>query len=160
MIIGSINSNYKARQWVINFAKRYFTNNSIFINTDNDPNWTLLGEFDYSNKILGFCPKNLPNNQSKHVQYRVVNENIDYFEKMCKSKYLLCPAGDSTWSFRFYEVLMCKSIPIVESWHHTYRTKEEANIKYKYVLYKDIEIDIIYDDYINENTIIFERYHL
>jgi len=102
----------------------------------------------------------MPNNQSKKVQYRVVKENIDYFEKMCKSKFILCPAGDSSWSFRFYEVLMCKSIPIVESWHHTYRTREEADFNYKYVLYQDIENDIICDDYVNINTNIFENNHL
>ena len=70
--IGSINSNYKARKWVIDFAKKYFTNNSIFINTDNNTQWKLLGTFDYSNKILGFNPKDQPDNQSKKVQYRVV----------------------------------------------------------------------------------------
>ena len=158
--IGSIKSNYKKRKWVIDFAKKYFTCNSIFINTDNDTNWVLLGSFDYSNMNIGFCPKNMENNQSKKIQYRVVNENIEYFEKMCKSKYCLCPAGDAPWSFRFYEVLMCKSIPIVESWHHTYRTKEEANIKYKYILYQNIDNNINCDDYVNENTIIFENYHL
>jgi hypothetical protein len=158
--IGSIDSNYEARKWVIDFAKKYFTDNSIFINTDNNPDWALLGSFDYSDKNLGFCPKKMPNNQSKKVQYRVVKENIDYFEKMCKSKFILCPAGDSSWSFRFYEVLMCKSIPIVESWHHTYRTREEADFNYKYVLYQDIENDIICDDYVNINTNIFENNHL
>jgi hypothetical protein len=163
--IGSINSNYESRKWVIDFAKKNFTNNSIFINTDNDTNWISLGSFDYSNKKLGYCPKIMPNNHTKKVQYRVVKENITYFGTMCRSKYCLCPAGDAPWSFRFYEVLMCKSIPIVESWHHTYRTKEEANINYKYVLYENIndEInydEINYDDYINENIRIFENYHL
>jgi hypothetical protein len=158
--IGSINSNNKSRKWVIDFAKKKFTNNSIFINTDNNPNWISLGSFDYSNKNLGYCPKNMPNNQSKKVQYRVVKENMEYFETMCRSKYCLCPAGDAPWSFRFYEVLMCKSIPIVESWHHTYRTKEEANINYKYVLYKNINDEINYNEYINENIRIFENYHL
>ena len=160
VFIGSLNSNYERRKWVIDFAKKYFTKNSIFINTDNVPNWVWLGEFDYTNINLGFCPQRVPNNQSNLVQYRVVKENIDYFEKMCQSKFVLCPAGDSSWSFRFYEVLMCKSIPIVESWHHTYRTKEESNIKYKYILYNNIDKNIIYDDYISENTIIFEKNHL
>ncbi len=158
--IGSINSNYERRRWVIDFAKNHFTNNSIFINTDNDPNWASLGAFDYSTKKSCYCPRNMPDNQSKRVQYRVVKENLEYFENMCKSKYCLCPAGDAPWSFRFYEVLMCKSIPIVESWHHTYRTKEEANINYKYVLHQDIDNDISYHDYVNENTRIFENYHL
>ena len=158
--IGSIDSNYETRKWVIDFAKKYFTDNSIFINTDNNPNWELLGSFDYSNKIVGYCPKKMPDNQSKQVQYRIVKENLGYFETMCKSKYCLCPAGDAPWSFRFYETLMCKSIPIVESWHHTYRTKQEASIKYKYVLYQDIENTIDYDDYVDENIRIFENYHL
>ena len=158
--IGSINSNYEARKWVIDFSKKYFTNNSIFINTDNNPTWESLGPFDYTNKKLGYCPKSMPNNQSWKVQYRIINENIEYFETMCQSKFVLCPAGDAPWSFRFYEVLMCKSIPIVESWHHTYRTKEEANISYKYILYENIDNKINYDDYINENIIIFEKYHM
>jgi hypothetical protein len=158
--IGSINSNYKRREWVINFAKKYFTHNSIFINTDNNPKWVSLGSFDHSNENLGFCPKNAPQNQSRNVQYRHIKDNITYFETMCKSKYCLCPAGDGTWSFRFYEILMCKSIPVVESWHHTYRTAQESQINYKYILYQNIDDDINYDNYINENKKIFENHHL
>jgi hypothetical protein len=158
--IGSIESNYQERQWVIDFAKKYFTCNSIFINTDNKPDWKSLGTFDYSNNNLGFCPKNTPDNNSKKIQYRVVKENIYYFEKMCQSKFVLCPAGDAPWSFRFYEILMCKSIPIVKSWHHTYRTKEEAEINYKYLLIEDIKNDLMYDDYMNENIYLFEKHHL
>ena len=162
--IGSIKSNYQTRKWIIDFAKKYFTTNSIFINTDikydNKNTWELLGPFDYSNMNMGYCPKNEPDNQAKNVQYRVVKENIEYFERMCQSKFILCPAGDSSWSFRFYEVIMCKSIPIVESWHHTYRTKEESKLKYKYILYKNIDNEIIYEDYINDNTKIFEKYHM
>jgi len=160
--IGSINSCYERRIWVIDFAKKNFTNNSIFINTDDNPEWLPIGSFDYSNMKIGFCPKSQHDNQSKHVQYRIVKDNIDYFRKMCQSKFVLCPAGDAPWSFRFYEVLMCKSIPIVESWHHTYRTKEEAKLNYKYILYQDIENikNINYNDYVDENTRIFVNYHL
>jgi hypothetical protein len=161
--IGSIKTSIKNREWVIDFAKKYFTTNSIFINTDNNPNWTLLGPFDYSHMKLGFCPKEQKNNQSKDVQYRIVKENIFYFETMCQSKYILCPAGDAPWSFRFYETLMCKSIPIVLSWHHTYRTKQESEIEYKYVLSDNFEEEIKninYDDYINKNDTIFRKYHL
>jgi len=156
--IGSIKSCYERRKWVIEFAKKNFTKNSIFINTDEE--WEVLGSFDYSKKIKGYCPKIQVDNQSKNVQYRIVKENKEYFENMCQSKYVLCPGGDAPWSFRFYEVLMCKSIPIVESWHHTYRTKEESIIKYKYIMYNEIENDINYDDYVEENTRLFEKYHM
>ena len=162
--IGSISSNVEKRKWVIEFAKKYFTSNSIFINTDDCQDWVSLGEFDYTNThlISTFCPKKTPypENQERVIQYRIVKDNKDYFEKMCQSKYVLCPCGDSSWSFRFYEVLMCKSLPIVETWHHTYRTKEESNINYNFVLYNKIEEEIIYDEYINNNIIIFENNHL
>ncbi len=160
--IGSIQSNYSERVWIIDFAKKYFTSNSIFINTDRYPKWTLLGDFDYSHKKMGYCPKDQSNNQSKKVQYRVVEENIHYFESMSKSKFVLCPAGDAPWSFRFYEVLMCKSIPIVKSWHHTYRTKEESEIEYKYILNTDqdaFDNPFLYDEFVKENTKLFDTYH-
>jgi len=164
--IGSINSNYESRKWCIEFAKKNFTSNSIFVNTDNDLNWELLGDFDYSNQNLGYCPKlaGYPKNQSKQIQYRIIQENLFYFETMRQSNFVLCPAGDAPWSFRFYEILMCKSIPIVESWHHTYRTKEESKLKYKYLLFNNIE-EILnientsYNDLVNENTNIFETFH-
>jgi hypothetical protein len=164
--IGSINSSYNNRKWIIEFVKKYFTQNSIFINTDTNTNtnqdWQLLGDYDWSNKGLGFCPKSQINNQSKDVQYRIVKDNLFYFQTMCQSKFILCPAGDSSWSFRFYEILICKSIPIVESINHTYRTMEEANIKYEYILANSIKkiTDINYNELIAKNTILFKQYHL
>lgn len=167
--IGSINSSVENRQWVIDFAKSYFTSNSYFVNTDSDPNWKLLGDFDYSikHKELFYNPKEQKNYLSKQVQYRLVNENIEYFKKMSQSKFILCPAGDSPWSFRFYETLMCRSIPIVIYWHHTYRTRQESKINYKYFLSTDIEKinminnnDILYNKCVDENTSIYKNYHL
>lgn len=158
--IGSINSNYEARKWVIEFAKKYFTTKSIFVNTDEEESWVSLGEFDFTNNFSCYNPKKQEDNQSAKVQYRVVNENKEYFETMCKSKFVLCPAGDSSWSFRFYEVLMCKSLPIVFSWHHTYRTKEESQIGYKFILYDNLNMEYSYEDYLKENIFLFEKYHL
>lgn len=99
VFIGSINSNDKNRKWVIDFAEKHFTDNSIFVNTDNPPNWVALGKFDYTNHFAGFCPRHNKDNQCKHVQYRVVQDNIEYFETMCKSTYCLCPAGDAPVEF-------------------------------------------------------------
>lgn len=54
---------------------------------------------------------------------------------------------------------MCGTIPIVESWHHTYRTLIESKINYKYFLYNSF--NIFYDnEIINYNYNIFEKYHL
>lgn len=160
--IGSIMSDYENRKWIIDFAKKYFTSNSIYINTDNDTNCELLGDYDYSKKSLGFNPKIAYDSQSKKVQYRIIQENLFYFQTMRQSKFILCPAGDSPWSFRFYETLMCKSIPIVQSWHHTYRTSEESTINYEYILADNIESinDISYNNLVDKNTSIFKQFHL
>jgi len=158
--IGSINSDYKGRKWVINFCKEKFTKNSIYINTDikKDSDYKLLGEYDYSLKGLGYSPKEEKNYESEKVQYRKVEENKFYFETMCQSKFILCPRGDAPWSFRFYETLMCKSIPIVENFEHTYRTKEESFIDYKYLL---VDEEHIYNEkIIKENNRIFKKYHM
>ena len=60
---------------------------------------------------------------------------------------------------------MCKSIPIVESWHHTYRTKQEATIPYNYIL-SDNKLfqeatNTLYDkNMIETNTELFLKYHM
>jgi hypothetical protein len=185
--IGSMNPLHNNRQWLIEFAQKYFTTKSVFINTDQDPNWVSLGSFDYSHANLGFCPRLQPDNQSRNTQYRIVAENLFYFETLRKSKYALCPIGDTYWSFRFYETLMCKTIPMVTSWHHTYRTKEESKINYKYIRLDTSEegrpggynIHVTsdadnyalvsttepreiesYDDIVKHNSLIFEEFHL
>lgn len=164
--IGSIQSCYHMRKWVIDFATKYFTSNSIFVNTDYTNDWISLGSFDYSSKMLGFCPKNNNDNQSKHVQFRIVEENVFYFQTMKQSKFVLCPAGDADWSFRFYEVLMCKSLPIVELKKHTYRTTEESQFQYEHLLSTDIHDinnimndEIKYNELINKNSTLFELHH-
>jgi len=138
----------------------------VFVNTDlvkkPDTPWTRLGVFDKSLERLGFNPKHQPDNNSRTAQYRVVQENKFYFETMCRSKFVLCPAGDAPWAFRWYEILMCKSLPIVLSWHHTYRTAEEATIPFQHVLVNIISthlpaINANYDELVAYNTRLFKN---
>jgi hypothetical protein len=158
--IGSLTSNRKEREWVIDFALNNFTSNSIFINTDANSNWEKLGDYDYTQFKHGFCNKHHPEPESRESTFRIIKENAYYFETMCQSRYVLCPAGDTSWSFRFYETIMCKSIPIVKSYHHTYRTVSESHIPYKYKLSTDSITDADYDTMVSENTALFEKFHL
>jgi hypothetical protein len=79
--IGSINSSYDKRKWIIDFAKKYFTKDSIFINTDNNQSWEVLGSFDltYSHQHLTYNPNAQHDNQSRQVQFREVEDNLFYF---------------------------------------------------------------------------------
>ena len=38
----------------------------------------------------------------------------DYYDVISKSKFTLTPTGDCPWSYRFFEAIMCLSIPILE----------------------------------------------
>jgi hypothetical protein len=69
----------------------------------------------------------------------------------------LCPAGDAPWSMRFYESLLCRSIPIVEKIQHTGRNDLEYAIGYKYYLLGDDKM-IYRPDWAEENFNKFIRY--
>lgn len=162
--MGTINSKgiKNSRQWVIEFAKKNFTNKSYFLNTDDEPNWKSLGSFDYTNSGKGYNPRNnrTLTKDLQNLRYNPLENDKEYLQIMCQSKYCLCPAGDATWSFRFYEALMCRSLPIVESEYHAYRTKEESKLGYKFLLLEDFKKKINYKKLIDGNTIIFDRNHL
>jgi hypothetical protein len=44
-----------------------------------------------------------------------------YFRHLANSKFVLCPAGDYVWTYRFFEAAMCGAIPIVEESCDSYR---------------------------------------
>jgi len=39
----------------------------------------------------------------------------EYYDILCKSKFTLTPTGDCPWSYRFFEAILCFSIPILEN---------------------------------------------
>ena len=44
----------------------------------------------------------------------------DYFRLLASSKFVLCPSGDYTWSYRFFEACRCGAIPIIEDFCSIY----------------------------------------
>ena len=38
-----------------------------------------------------------------------------YFNQMARAKFVLCPDGDFTWTYRFFEAAIFRAIPIVEN---------------------------------------------
>jgi hypothetical protein len=130
------------RQWILEFARKYFTSQSIFQVTDRNArrrDWrfrrrhTLLGEFDRTFSHSGFVPKECRVRDRGYFDAK-------YFTVLCQSRFTLCPAGDAPWSMRFHEAILAKSIPIVENPQHTGRNDQEYAIGYKYYLAQDSEI--------------------
>ena len=72
-----------------------------------------------------------------------------FFRKIRSSQFTLCPAGDSPWSMRFFEAIMCRSIPIVSDMKHTGRNDLERSIGYRVFL---PDADHVYDEGLAEEN--------
>lgn len=140
------------RKWVIDFINEKFSDFSYLQFTDKKTKQKHLkmGIFDHTLEVAGFVPKEHPVKDRNYFDEH-------YFKIMTKSKFTLCPAGDLPWSMRFYEALMCKSIPIVRNSQETYRSAKEALLDYKYYLPEDNHIYRL--DWVEHNYNVFLKHH-
>lgn len=68
--------------------------------------------------------------------------DIDYFKTMSRAKFTICPNGDFTWTYRFFEAIIFKSIPIIE---------EECDMYKGYNFYKLGDNFTYNKDMVNKN---------
>ena len=61
-----------------------------------------------------------------------------YLRDLCASNFTLAPAGDQTWSLRFFEAIMCQSIPIVADAHHSGHNDAERQLGYHFLRASDV----------------------
>jgi len=142
------------RKWALDFAKQHFTEKSYFrLNSNEDlEQHESLGEFDdtFSYEGKRFVDKYMGLGMKRCAFDK------EYFSIMCSSKFTLCPAGDSPRSDRFFESIMCKSIPILENSDHA-GNKWEQKIEYKFHLLGD---DYVYrQDWVDYNYDLFLKTH-
>jgi hypothetical protein len=147
------NSTFINRKWIIPFIEKKFNNNSYLQFTDmkTKKNYKKMGDYDYTLTKIGFVPKEVEINKRNFFDKK-------YFDQLSQSKFGLCPAGDSMWSMRFYECLMCKCIPIVDKVEETFRSVEESKLDYKYYLTSSPEF-VYREDWVEHNYNIFIQYH-
>lgn len=147
------NETYNNRKWIIPFINKKFNNNSYLQFTDKKTknNYKIMGNYDYTHSRKGFVPKETSINKRDFF-------DKNYFDNLSQSKFCLCPAGDSIYSMRFYECLMCKCIPIVNNIEETYRSEEESKLNYKYYLSSSTEF-VYREDWVEHNYNIFLQYH-
>lgn len=139
--VGRINSKQpmvvKARRWVIDFARTFFTNQSHFVDTTARKQLSYK-ELDLAwDKSLSNARSFLPMDfMSRHEEHQCAMAKCDhaYYENLAKSRFTLAPAGDMPWSQRFFEAIMAGSVPIVVDSAHTGRSFAERNLGYKYLL--------------------------
>lgn len=77
-----------------------------FIGTITDKrNW--IYKYKNNNSIIKESSKGRDPKQKYNI-------DSEYYSVLSKSKFTLAPTGDCPWSYRFFEAIMCMSIPVVE----------------------------------------------
>jgi hypothetical protein len=139
------------RAWLIDFIRARFSAKSYLQFTDKATkrDYVPMGPFDFTLRREGFVPKEVPLEQRNYFDEH-------YYRVMCQSQFTLCPAGDEPWSMRFYEALMCRSIPILQSRTH-HRSLREALRGYKY--YTSSEELLYRPEWVERNYRMFLRHH-
>jgi hypothetical protein len=118
---------YEYRKWILDFARERFTDRSYLLLSE-DEGHERLGSFDHTgDRSKVFVPKEVP--FADRAQF-----NPAYFEVLRRTEHSLCPAGDQPWSMRFFDAIMCRSIPVVSDPAHTGRNKLEKAIGYHFAL--------------------------
>lgn len=146
---------HKSRLWILDFAKKHFTDKSYFrLNSNEDMEvHEKLGDFDYTFSYEG---KRFVDKYMRLGMKRCAFDK-EYFSIMCSSQFTLCPVGDQPYSDRFFEAIMSKSIPILEKEHHCGLNEDQRNIGYKFYLLGD---DYVYrQDWVDYNYDLFLKTH-
>lgn len=134
---------YEPRSWILDFARRRFTERSYLLVSEAPEHHTCLGSFDHTGDQRDvFVPKAVPPRERAFF-------NAAYFRVLRSSQFTLCPAGDLPWSLRFFEAIMCRSIPIVADLQHVGRNALERAIGYRVLLRDD---EHIYDEEVAEEN--------
>lgn len=142
---------YEARKWAVDFARRRFTDKSYFLSTEAESGHTQLGAFDRT--LIEddvYVPKDHP--FSERAAF-----HAPFYRVLRSSQFALCPAGDRPWAMRFFEALMCRSIPIVADLQHTGRNSLERSIGYR--VYLATEEHTYDEEIVEENYQLFLRNH-
>ena len=135
---------YEHREWILDFARRRFTDKSYMLLSEDPPEHQRLGPYDHTGEDQDsvWVPKEEPWLERGFF-------NPPFFQMLRSSKFTLCPAGDVPWTMRFCEAIMCRSIPIVSDLKHGGRNDVERAIGYTAYLRDE---EHVYDEEIAERN--------
>ena len=85
--------------------------------------------------VLGRGGSMGPSTFREVAEQRLLRVDAGYVQTLCASGATLAPAGDNAWSRRFYEAILCCSIPVVERWEHAGRTDADLELGYRFHVY-------------------------
>lgn len=161
--IGSIEIDAATREnraWILPFIDAHFTPGSLLQFSDAqfkkpDPwgrqNYRPRGPFDRTLEGVNFVPKTVPKGDRGFF-------DAAFFGAMARCRLCLAPAGDSMWSMRFVEALMCRCLPVVRAREESFRSRAEERVPYKFLLSNQSRFEYR-EDWAEHNYQLFKRFH-
>jgi hypothetical protein len=135
---------YSRRSVVISFAQRNFDSDSFLYIIDAPSNYTRLGSWDHTTPV-------------RSLDHMGMNQT-SFLRILSSSDFTLCPEGDHPWSFRFFEAIASKSIPIVWRLDGGTRNPQELRLGYKFFMHNEPHV---FEEWIVEhNWRIFQKHQL
>ena len=95
----------------------YILNYTNSLTKEKNIDYNFIGNITSKRKWIEKYTKNSIINQSNYGRDITKKYEIDkdYYNIISRSKFTLTPSGDCPWSYRFFEAIMCLSIPIIEN---------------------------------------------
>jgi hypothetical protein len=82
---------------------------------EKEKDYVFVGLFTEKRKsFLSQFPTAYIENSKRGRNTQTKEYDIEYFNIMSNYKFVLCPNGDFIWTYRFFEAILCGSIPIIE----------------------------------------------
>lgn len=154
--LGDPNPQYRARNWLLDFARENFTEADLLKISDITPGYQRMGPYDKS--VVGGYDAHHPDASDPGFYAKF---DAGYFEVMTQSNFTLCPGGDRPWSMRFYEAIMAGSIPVIGSVQYDISATDMWalwRIPYKYYLIGSGEPMVYRQDWVDYNMELFVKY--
>ena len=118
-IIGNKEFNLIFPKFILNY-KNQKDIETLFIGLQNKKRIEFLNKFENATIINS--------NRGRNINTKIKDE--EYFTLMSRAKFVLCPNGDFTWSYRFFEAILLEAIPIIQDYSELYKD-------YKFYKYGD-----------------------
>lgn len=110
---------FQNRKFKLIFPK-YIVNRVFALDKNKKYKYNFIGKItknrewvkNYERDSKNFVTESLKGRNKKHSFTPPFDKN--YFSILASSQFTLCPVGDFDWTYRFFEAILCCSIPIVE----------------------------------------------
>lgn len=114
-------------RFILDIRSKKSPNTFMFIGLVTDKRKEFLSNFENATIL----------NSDRGRKQETKEKDLPYFRMMARSQFVLCPDGDFVWTYRFFEAILCRAIPIIENNCSLYKGYHFYTVGDRYIYRKD-----------------------